>query len=94
MIDDLKDTIEKIAESSLNINLLGRQWNDTKNKVDGLLLSGKRNVEEVKKLCDELYVLPFQERKEFITRHFGPKYLDKVLPLLLQLESIEVHFNK
>lgn len=94
MIDNLKDTIETIAESSLNINLLGRQWNDTKNKIDGLLLSGKRNVEDVKKLCDILYTLPSAERKEHITKHFGPKYLDKVLPLLLQLESIELNYNK
>lgn len=94
MIDNLKNTIENLAENNFNIDLLGRQWYDVKNKIDSLLLSGKRDVERVKKLTDQLYQLSFSDRRDFVKKNFGPRYYDKVEPLLYQLETIETAYNK
>jgi hypothetical protein len=92
--NNLRKTITEISEKNLAIDLYGRQWHDTKNKINSLLLAGKKDVNKVKTDCDALYNLDVEQRGQFVSDNFGPKYLERIAPLLQQLATIEDAYNK
>lgn len=72
-----------------------RAWRDLRNKVDSLLLS--TNVfksDEAKRQCLELDTMNGDERKEHISKFWGPAYLLKTEPLLHQLTVLETAMAK
>jgi hypothetical protein len=94
MIENMKDSLTKLAENSFNINLLSRQWHDIRNKIDCLLLAAHKNSDKTKTLCQNIYKLPTNERSHYIIVNFGQQYHNKVEPLLRQLEIVETTYNK
>jgi hypothetical protein len=89
-----KDTLTNIAKRDLSIDLLAKQWYDTKGKLEGFLLAGSRDTDRIKSLSNDLFNLPHADRKDFVILHFGPKYYERIEPLLHQLSTIEVEYHK
>lgn len=89
-----KDTLTNIAKKNLGIDLLGRQWYETKSKLESILLAGSRDTDRVKALCQEMYTLPHASRKDFVIMYFGPKYYERIEPLLYQISTIETEYHK
>lgn len=59
-----------------------------KNKLDSMLLSAKYNSsDDARKLCLSMIGLTIEEQRELIKSHWGENCLNKVEPLLIQLES-------
>ena len=94
MIENMKEALTKLAENNFNIDLLGRQWHDIRNKIDCVLLAGNKDIDKTKTLCQNMYKLPTDERNHYVIIHFGQRYHDKVEPLLRQLEIVEKNYSK
>lgn len=89
-----KDTLTNIAKKDLGIDLLGRQWYETKGKLESILLAGSKDTDSTKSLCQEMYMLPHASRKDFVIKNFGPKYYERIEPLLYQISTIETEYHK
>jgi hypothetical protein len=89
-----KDTLLNIAKKDLSIDLLAKQWFDTKGKLEGFLLAGTKDTDRIKSLSNQMFALPHAERKDFAIKHFGQKYYERIEPLLYQLSTIETEYHK
>ena len=94
MIENMKEALTQLAQSNFNIDLLGRQWHDIRNKIDCILLPAHKDVDKTKMICQTMYQLPTEERSQYIVLNFGQRYHDKVEPLLRQLEIVEKTYSK
>ena len=66
------------------------QWRELKVKLDIILRTNKLfNTDESQAKCLYLNDLSKAERMAYILENWGQLYLDKVTPLLLQLEALE-----
>ncbi len=80
----------KNKEVISQINLLEKQWKEFRNKIDSILISNNiMKNSEVRLNCLKLDTMTHQERMDHIQNSWGPMYLDKVMPLLLQLVTLE-----
>jgi len=89
---DIQTGVERLAESLARSTTEDqtRQWRDLRNKVDSILLSTTTyKTDEVREACRELDTMSLEERRQLISQKWGPAYLQRVDPLLQQLESLE-----
>jgi hypothetical protein len=77
----------KRSESADKIS--AKQWRNTKNKIDSLLKSGNKPTDELKTVCVMLEAMNHEDRCKKIIEYWGIQYLNKVMPLLQQLSSLE-----
>lgn len=94
MIENLSDSFAKISKAFRSRDLLGKQYLDTKNRIDGLLLSGSRNPDETRMLSQKIFSSPPSDRKELISSTLGPQYYNMIEPLLASLEAIEKAYSE
>lgn len=94
MIENLSDSFAKISKAFRSKELLGKQYLDTKNRIDGLLLSGSRNPDETRILSQKIFSMPPSDRKDFIISSLGPQYYSMIEPLLASLEAIEKSYSE
>lgn len=72
------------------LQALHAQLRDQRVKLDSQLVSNNlMKADEVRQACAQLDGMTPDERREFITTTWGPMYLDRVLPILLQIEMTE-----
>jgi hypothetical protein len=65
-------------------------WMMLNNKLHSLLSMDKvRTREQNLQLCKELETMSYDERIGFIEQHYGKNYLNKSVPILAQMNSIE-----
>jgi hypothetical protein len=92
MSKDIQTGINKTIEA-LNrrqTDELNAGWRDLRNKLDSMLLA--TNVlksNDAMRSCRALDTMTSQERSEHILRNWGPQYLEKAKPILIQLEMVE-----
>jgi hypothetical protein len=94
---DIETGVEKAAAA-----LEGRQraemssqWRDLRNKLDTLLLStNTMKSNDVRQLCHALDGMNLDERRAHITANWGPLYLDRCEPILMQLQAAETNIAK
>jgi hypothetical protein len=92
MSRDVQSGVEKLATV-----LADRQeeqstsgWRDLRNKLDSLLLSTHTlKTDEARKRCQALDGMTMEERANHIKLYWGTVCLDRVMPLLQQLEAVE-----
>jgi len=73
---------------------LAKAWQDIKNRLDVLLLSN--NVykgAELRQSCLALNAMSHEDRQQYILQYWGQVCLDKALPLLQQLNTLERSFT-
>lgn len=93
---NIQTGVEQLAESLARNTSedATRQWRDLRNKVDSILLSTTTyKTDEVRQLCRELDNMSLEQRQEAIGQKWGPAYLQRVEPLLQQLEALEKKIN-
>lgn len=72
-----------------------KQWRDIRNKIDVILTTcNVMRTNDIRAKCLLLDQMTIAEREEHITNSWGPLYLAKVQPLLLQLATLERHIEK
>jgi hypothetical protein len=84
MVKGVKPAVQKQAEQ------LARQWQEIKNRLDIILVSN--NVLKgtaLRQKCLALDGMSYEERQQFIQEQWGPLYLQKTMPLLQQLDTLE-----
>jgi len=89
---NIQNGVEQLAESmARNVSDdQARQWRDLRNKVDSILLSTTTlKTDEVRRNCQELDGMMPDERIKHINQRWGPAFLNKVTPLLQQLQILE-----
>jgi len=65
-------------------------WTMLNNKLHSLLSMDKvRTREQNLQLCKELETMSYNQRIGFIEQHYGKNYLNKSVPILAQMNSIE-----
>ena len=70
----------------------GHQWRSLRNKMDSLLLSTNvMKSDDAKRACLQLDGMTTQQRQDYIREKWGPAYVEKVMPILQQLETLEKH---
>jgi hypothetical protein len=71
-------------------NELGRQWRLIRNRIDIMLTANNvLKTDELRRQCLVLDNMTSAERTAHILANWGPLYLEKVSPLLLQLDLLE-----
>jgi hypothetical protein len=71
-------------------NAAANIWLNLNNKLHALLAMDKvRTREQNLVLSKQLEQMPYQARIEFIEQHYGKNYLNKAVPILAQMNSIE-----
>jgi hypothetical protein len=69
-----------------------KQWKEFRNRIDIILMSNNvMKTNEVRVKCSALDGMTPKEREDHIVLHWGPLYLQKVEPLLQQLQILEQH---
>jgi hypothetical protein len=95
MAKSIEDGVSKIAQLLKDNSSIDEQqlhsWRDLRNKIDSLLLSTNvLTTNEAKQRCLEIDTMENEKRREFIATNWGPLYLQKVEPLLHQLNVLEI----
>jgi len=73
----------------------GQQWRSLRNKMDSILLSTNvMKTDEAKRACLQLDGMTIKERQDYIKEKWGPAYIEKVIPILQQLETLENFISK
>lgn len=79
-----KKTIEKQSTQ------LSKRWKEIRNQIDAVLMSNNvMKSTDVRVKCLTLDQMTHEARQEYIKEQWGPLYLNKVQPLLQQLQTIE-----
>jgi len=84
-IDKTLEALDKRRTDELNAS-----WRDLRNKLDSMLLA--TNVlksNDAMQACRVLDVMTTEEREHHILGNWGPQYLEKARPILIQLEVLE-----
>jgi len=92
----IKQTIDQIAnnkhrtEQEIQIDQITSQLGNFRGKLDSILLSNNLiKNDETRKHCIEMIPMEPNKREEHILQVWGPLYLGKVKPLLIQIEQLE-----
>ena len=73
-----------------DLNAAANIWAILNNKLHSLLSMDKvRTREQNLLLCKDIEKMSYQDRIEFIEQHWGKNYLNKAVPILAQMNSIE-----
>lgn len=92
MAGDIHDGVQQIEAllAEKHEEGLAATWRDLRNKLDSMLLSTNiLKTNECKRACAVLDSMTTEERSEHISQTWGPLYLEKAQPILIQLESVE-----
>jgi len=94
---DIETGVEKVASALENRQRveMSSQWRDLRNKLDTLLLSTNvLKTNDVRLLCHQMDTMGIEERRDHIRSNWGPIYLDRAEPILIQLQALEGHIAK
>jgi len=97
MAKDISNGVEKILEtmSRRETNELHASWRAMRNKLDSILLA--TNVlksNDAMRGCRALDTMSQEERSQHILDNWGPLYLEKATPMLLQLVALEKNISR
>lgn len=97
MAKDIQTGIDKTLEvlNRRQIDELNASWRDLRNKLDSMLLA--TNVlksNEAMQACRTLDTMSPEERTQHILTNWGPQYLERATPILVQLEMLEKRIQK
>jgi hypothetical protein len=88
--------IENGVEAAANVldrqrqNEYAHQWQLLRNKIDSLLLSTHTlKTDEVRRFTLQLDQMNHEDRRQFVSDHWGPICLESCEPLLVQLDALE-----
>jgi hypothetical protein len=71
---------------------MSHQWRELRNKLDTLLLSTNvMKTNEIRQECLKLDTMDTEQRRVHIKQRWGPVYLERAEPMLIQLEALEKH---
>lgn len=92
MAKDIQTGIDKTLEvlNQRQTDELNASWRDLRNKLDSMLLA--TNVlksNEAMRACRVLDTMTPEERTQHIQGNWGPQYLERAQPILVQLEMLE-----
>jgi hypothetical protein len=86
---------QRKSDNQRHTEQLAKQWKELRNRLDTVLMTN--NVlkgNDLRQRCLAMDQMTFLERQAHITEHWGPMYLNKVLPILQQLETLEAIIAK
>ena len=89
---DVQSGVEKLAQvlTDKQEEQSSSQWRDLRSKLDSLLLSTHQlKTDDTQKLCQVLDNMTPEERVEHINTYWGKICLERVMPILQQLDAIE-----
>lgn len=93
---EIKQTIDQIAnnkhrtEEEIQTDQIASQLGIFRGKLDSILLSNNLiKSDETRKHCVEMVAMESDKRDEHILQIWGPLYLEKAKPLLMQIEKLE-----
>ncbi len=96
MAKNISSGIERLLKKdSAQEDQHAKQWQQLRNRLDSILLS--TNVlksDEVRQRCLKLDDMNFEQRRAYIQDNWGELYLEKTMPLLQQLETLEQFLYK
>jgi hypothetical protein len=84
--------IDRTVEALSNQQREGKaaQWRELRNKMDSLLLSTNIfKTDDIRRVCLALDTMSPTDRVEYIKQKWGPLYLERVQPILQQLQALE-----
>lgn len=92
MAKDIATGVEKTLEvlNRRQVDELNASWRSLRNKLDSMLLA--TNVlksNETMRGCRAIDTLSPEERIQHILTNWGPQYLERAKPILIQLEMLE-----
>ena len=92
----IKQTIDKIVnkkhrtEEEIQLDQIAIQLGTFRTKLDSLLVSNNLiKSDETRQHCVELITMKPDKREEHISQIWGPLYLEKAQPLLIQIQKLE-----
>lgn len=104
MANEIANGVEQLASGERNlaqsehqrkVQLMFDQWQDLRGKIDSLLLSTNvMKSNEIRGLCQQLDGMSHDQRMAHISQHWGAMYLQRVEPLLFQLQTLEGNIAK
>lgn len=86
---NITNGVQQVVDSTQKKFSSDKQWYELRNRVDVILLSNN-----VKSAGDKLDVrkldnMSHEERQKYILSKWGSVYLDRCLPILIQLDVLE-----
>lgn len=96
MAKDINSSAAAIAASlERRFELQSTSWRSLRSKLDSVLMA--TNVlksNDSMKACQSLDTMTTEQRKAHILRNWGPMYVTKAEPILIQLELLEKQIDK
>jgi hypothetical protein len=92
MAKEIATGIDQIIQRMTEREIEGSQaqWRAIRNRMDSILSNNNiYKIDESRKLCGMLDNMNNVERTEFIKKHWGENYFNRVMPVLQQLAVIE-----
>lgn len=81
----VKSIVEKLSEN----NKL-KQWRLLRTQLDNILIvNNLMSSDETRAKCAAIDQLSLEDRKSYISNTWGPNYLERAMPMLLQLKLLE-----
>lgn len=69
---------------------LSKQWKELRNRLDSLLMVNNfMRGNDLRQQCIVMDAMTTAERNAHIKKHWGPLYLERVQPIIQQLENLE-----
>jgi len=88
----INEIVENINQRALDQSQ--SQWRSIKNRIDSLLISSNAiKSDDARKKCQNLDDMSNEDRVSFITTHWGCASLERINPLLQQLDILEKSIN-
>ncbi len=87
----IKDGVKKMADAMVHDGInFDKQWHELRNKVDVILLSNNiSKTDKDKSDIRKLDSMSHEERQQYICNNWGPMYLDRCMPILIQINILE-----
>jgi|GEM_PF-3311921 len=92
MAKNISNGIEKTIEAinRRQVDELNASWRSLRNKLDSMLMSTNvLKTNDAMRSCRALDTMSTEEREITILDSWGPSYLKKARPILLQIEILE-----
>lgn len=92
MAKDISNGVEKTLEvlNRRQTDELNASWRSIRNRLDSMLMSTNvLKTNDAMQSCRALDTMSTEERQNHIQGNWGPMYLDKARPILIQLEMLE-----
>ena len=93
---EIKQTMNQITnrkhrtEEEIQRDQVATQLGNFRGKLDSILLSNNLiKSDETRKHCVEMTTMEPGKREEYILQIWGPLYLEKAKPLLMQIQQLE-----